>query len=69
MIIKNKVMDKNLRISCIQSDLAWENIDQNLNHFANKLNSLPAETEIVVLPEMFTAGFSMNSIKLANEVQ
>ncbi len=58
-------MAKDLNISCIQSDLVWENIDQNLNMFKDKLNQIPNETNIVVLPEMFTTGFSMNSLKLA----
>ena len=58
-------MTNNLKISCIQSDLIWENIDQNLNEFKDKLNQIPNKTDIVVLPEMFTTGFSMNSIELA----
>ena len=58
-------MSKNINISCIQTDLAWENIDQNLDHFANKLNQLPKEIEVVVLPEMFTTGFTMNASKMA----
>lgn len=61
-------MSNNLTISCIQSVLAWENTDQNLNQFAEKLNNLPSDSEIVVLPEMFTTGFSMNPGKLAEEM-
>ncbi len=61
-------MSNNLKISCIQADLAWENIDQNLNMFKEKLNLVPKETEIVVLPEMFTTGFSMNSLELAESM-
>lgn len=55
----------NLKVSCIQADLAWENIDQNLNMFSEKLNTIPKDTELVVLPEMFTTGFTMNSKELA----
>ena len=58
-------MSDNLTVSCIQTELAWENVDQNLNQFTNKLDQLPADSELVVLPEMFTTGFSMNSIELA----
>ncbi|MFC2152833.1 amidohydrolase [Bacteroidota bacterium] len=61
-------MSENLYVSCIQTDLSWENIDENLNHFANKFSSIPIESEIVILPEMFTTGFSMNSIELAEEM-
>ena len=55
----------NLRVSCIQGDLAWENIDQNLNMFAEKFKHIPGVTDIIILPEMFTTGFSMNSLELA----
>jgi predicted amidohydrolase len=58
-------MSNNLNISCIQTDLAWENIDQNLNDFSEKLNQISQNTEIVVLPEMFTTGFTMNAVKMA----
>ncbi|PLX21607.1 MAG: amidohydrolase [Marinilabiliales bacterium] len=61
-------MLKNLQISCIQTDLFWEDIDQNLKHFENKLSLLPEESEMVILPEMFTTGFSMNSTQLAEEM-
>lgn len=59
----------NLKVSCIQADLAWENLDQNLNMFSEKLIQLPVDTELVVLPEMFTTGFSMNSKKLAEPMK
>jgi len=61
-------MSNSLKISCIQSDLAWENIDQNLDMFKDKLIQVPNETDIVVLPEMFTTGFSMNSLELAESM-
>lgn len=61
-------MSQNFYISCIQTDLAWENIDQNLKHFEDKLKQLPRESEMVILPEMFTTGFSMNSKQLAEEM-
>ena len=61
-------MTNNLKISCVQSDLNWENIEQNLNMFSEKIKHIPSETDIVVLPEMFTTGFSMNSIELAESM-
>jgi predicted amidohydrolase len=54
-----------LNVSCIQTDLEWENVDSNLKHFSNKLELLSKDSEIVILPEMFTTGFSMNSVDLA----
>lgn len=49
---------KTLHITLIQSNLHWENINQNLVDFTEKLNLL-GETDLVVLPEMFSTGFSM----------
>jgi omega-amidase len=59
---------ENLKITLLQSDLAWEDISGNLNAFTTKLNNLKEDTDIVVLPEMFTTGFSMNSENLAEKM-
>jgi omega-amidase len=54
-----------LIITTIQTHLYWEDIDQNLVHFEEKLNALTEQTDIIVLPEMFTTGFTMNPKVLA----
>jgi len=54
-----------LKITIIQANLQWENIDENLNLFAQKIKSINESTDIIVLPEMFNTGFSMNSAELA----
>jgi omega-amidase len=61
-------MKENLNVSCIQADLVWENVDQNLENFEKKFDLLDAESEVVILPEMFTTGFTMNSTKLAEKM-
>ncbi|MCX6198403.1 MAG: amidohydrolase [Bacteroidetes bacterium] len=50
---------KNLRVTLIQSILHWENISANLEMFSEKISSV-GETDLIVLPETFTTGFSMN---------
>ena len=55
---------KDLKISIIQSDILWENIDGNLLQFEDKINKL-GKTDLIVLPEMFTTAFSMKSSELA----
>jgi omega-amidase len=50
---------QDLIVSLIQSDIIWENKTQNCNHFGNIIASLPAHAQVVVLPEMFNTGFSM----------
>ena len=54
-----------LTISTIQTDLHWENKAANLQMLEEKINTLYQKTEIVVLPEMFNTGFSMNAAILA----
>lgn len=54
-----------LTITTIQSDLAWENKSANLDMFDRKIRSIDQKTQVVVLPEMFTTGFSMNPASFA----
>ena len=59
-------MTDQLRISILQRQLHWENIDANLAMFADHIQLLPPQsTDLIVLPEMFTTGFSMNPSALA----
>ena len=60
-------MEKSLKISLIQTDVIWENVDANLMHNGNLISGLDADTDIVVLPEMYSTGFSMN-IKNAEKI-
>ena len=61
-------MPTKLDIVGIQADLTWENPIKNLAFFEEKINSLPINTDIVVLPEMFTTGFSMEPQKNAEKM-
>jgi len=54
-----------LTITIIQSDLHWEDKAANLAMFEKKINGIKEKTEIVLLPEMFSTGFSMNPKTLA----
>jgi len=62
-------MHKNLNIAIIQADLAWENIEKNLNLFSEKINLIDKDIDLIVLPEMFSTGFSMNAENLAEPPQ
>ncbi|MBK5721726.1 amidohydrolase [Dysgonomonas sp. Marseille-P4677] len=57
--------DRILRISLVQYDIVWENKKVNLDYIQDIVSSLAGKTDIVVLPEMCTTGFTMNSHKLA----
>ena len=54
-----------MRISILQTDIVWENKQENLRRLHEKLETLRGTTEIVVLPETFSTGFSMNTASLA----
>ena len=58
-------MNEKLKITIIQSELHWENAEANRTMFSEKIQNIEGETDLIVLPEMFTTGFSMNAEKLA----
>ena len=53
-----------LKISLVQLDIVWENKKLNYELIDNYLQEIQ-DTDIIVLPEMFATGFSMNPVKLA----
>ena len=50
-----------LNVATIQTELHWENTEANLHMLTQKLAQLNKPVDVVVLPEMFTTGFSMNT--------
>jgi omega-amidase len=53
-----------MKISVIQSNIAWEDKPRNFQNLAELISPLSDKTDIVVLPEMFNTGFSMNPAQL-----
>jgi omega-amidase len=49
----------NLKVTIVQSSLHWENIEKNIEMFSLKLDGIKKKTDLIVLPEMFTTGFTM----------
>jgi predicted amidohydrolase len=58
-----------MRLSILQSALQWEAPAANRDMFARKIQSLYGNTDLIVLPEMFTTGFSMNAAALAEPME
>jgi predicted amidohydrolase len=54
-----------LTFTLIQTHLHWEDKTTNLSMLEGKINSIKDKTEVVVLPEMFSTGFSMKPEQLA----
>lgn len=58
-----------LSITTIQTNLIWEDKAANLYALEQKINSIQDPTEIVVLPEMFSTGFSMQPSLFAENME
>ncbi len=58
---------QDLKLSIIQSDIHWEDIGANLAMFEEKIWQI-GSTDVIVLPEMFTTGFTMKASKLAEHM-
>ncbi|PIE67244.1 MAG: amidohydrolase [Deltaproteobacteria bacterium] len=56
---------QDLKVALIQAELAWENPDANLERFGKRIDHLRGAVDLIVLPEMFTTGFSMHPQRLA----
>ena len=57
-----------LTITLMQANLAWEDKQSNLDYFETRIRALDKEAEVVVLPEMFSTGFTMNATAMAEEM-
>ncbi len=52
-------MEENLKIALIQVPLLWESPEANREVFSKKIESLSKDVDVIILPEMFTSGFTM----------
>ncbi|MEZ5504149.1 MAG: amidohydrolase [Halioglobus sp.] len=58
---------QDLNVTLIQCELAWEQPEDNRRQIGAMIDALEAPTDLVVLPEMFTTGFSMNALANAED--
>ena len=58
-------MQNELKIVGIQSHLAWENPTENRAYFSSVISQLADTVDLIVLPEMFTTGFTMQPNEVA----
>ena len=56
-----------LNLTLFQSDLIWEDTKANIKAIESRFELLPNDTDIIILPEMFTTGFSMEPLHIAEE--
>lgn len=56
---------QDLSVTIIQTNLFWENPTANLANLEEKMAEIPLPTDLIILPEMFTTGFTMNAKSVA----
>jgi predicted amidohydrolase len=54
-----------LKVTIIQADLHWHDAEANRATFSRRIDDINVQTDLIVLPEMFTTGFSMDAPALA----
>ncbi|MCI0921628.1 amidohydrolase [Sphingobacterium rhinopitheci] len=57
-----------IKITIFQAYLFWENVEKNLQNLSLRLSNLKEKTDLIILPEMFNTGFSMNVEKCAERM-
>lgn len=58
-----------LTLSLVQTATHWHDAAANLGMFSELLDQVPAHAELVLLPEMFSTGFTMASAEVAQSMQ
>ena len=58
-------MENRLKIALVQTDTIWEDIEKNLENLSEKISAIDDEIDIILLPELFTTGFTMNAKTVA----
>lgn len=48
-----------MNVALIQTDIVWENPNQNRQILEDKITALHESVDLIILPEMFTSGFTM----------
>ena len=58
-----------MKIALIQTHLIWENAIENRSHLAQKITGFMEDVDLIVLPEMFSTGFTMHPKEVAETMQ
>ena len=57
-----------LRVTLLQTDIAWEDKEQNLHFLRQQLDALRGTTDLIILPETFSTGFTSHVQSLAEPI-
>lgn len=59
---------QDLTITVVQTELVWEDAEANREKLGHKLSEITEPTDLIILPEMFSTGFTMNAAALAEKM-
>ena len=62
-------MKNELTLTLVQTDNHWERIDDNLEMLSNKIYGIQEDIDILLLPELFTTGFTMTGVNLGESME
>ena len=62
-------MEQTLKTILVQTDNIWEDIDQNLMNLSVKLEEIEPDTDMIILPELFSTGFTMEAEEAAETME
>ena len=62
-------MNKELKVAIVQTNLVWENPEENRRLLNAKIDSISDDVDLIVLPEMFTSGFTMKPASVAETMK
>ena len=60
---------QDLNIALLESDISWEDAAKNLEHFSGMILDILDQVDLIVLPEMFSTGFTMNTESCAETMK
>jgi predicted amidohydrolase len=60
---------QHLKIALVQTEVNWHNVDQNLIQLTRKIEGISEAVDLIILPEMFTTGFSMQPQEIAESME
>lgn len=58
-----------LVIAAIQNDIVWEDMPANLKRYSSIIERISHKVDLIILPEMFQTGFTMEPAKLAEDME
>ncbi len=62
-------MKNELTLALVQTDNHWENVEDNLSMLTNKIFGIGEDIDVLILPELFTTGFTMTGENLGEPMQ